>query len=96
MDSESAPARRPRRIVSSSVREILNYFGKCPVCGYPARASTIAVTFDDGDARSLVVGTCGRPCGWNAPVEVTLMTPDGDEGAQAVVEAVGDEDRAGG
>ncbi|MGF7119627.1 hypothetical protein [Rhodococcus sp. AG1013] len=58
------------------MEEILNYFGKCPVCGYPARASTITVQFDDGTTESLVVGTCGRPCGWNGPVPATLMTCD--------------------
>lgn len=67
-----------RRIVESQVEEILNYFGKCPVCAYPARASAITAQFDDGDSKTIVVGTCGRPCGWNGPVPVTLMTEDDD------------------
>ncbi|WP_225725579.1 MULTISPECIES: hypothetical protein [unclassified Nocardia] len=66
--------RRQRTIVASQVDPILNYFGKCPVCGYPARASTINVQFDDGSSAALVVATCGLPCGWNGPVVPSTMT----------------------
>ncbi|WP_330180888.1 hypothetical protein OHB26_31500 [Nocardia sp. NBC_01503] len=65
----------PRRtVISSDVREILNYFGKCPLCGYPARASTYTAQFDDGNTEEQVVATCGLPCGWNGPANATTMT----------------------
>ncbi|MFI9510467.1 hypothetical protein [Nocardia sp. NPDC052566] len=66
--------RRQRTIVDSHVDPILNYFGKCPACGYPTHASTIVVRFDDETAASLVIATCGLPCGWNGPVTPTTMT----------------------
>ncbi|WP_067563295.1 hypothetical protein [Nocardia acidivorans] len=65
----------PRRTVrSSDVREILNYFGKCPLCGYPARASTYTARFDDGTTEEHIIATCGLPCGWNGPAAATTMT----------------------
>ncbi|MRH90163.1 hypothetical protein GFY24_22430 [Nocardia sp. SYP-A9097] len=65
----------PRRTVTASdVREILNYFGKCPLCGYPARASTYTARFDDGSTEEQIVATCGLPCGWNGPADPTTMT----------------------
>lgn len=67
-------SKRQRIIVASQVDPILNYFGKCPACGYPARASTIRVRFDDDTAAELVVAQCGLPCGWNGPVAPTTMT----------------------
>ncbi|MFD6161730.1 hypothetical protein ACFWF7_02520 [Nocardia sp. NPDC060256] len=61
-------------MVSSRVEPVLNYFGKCPLCGYPAQAATITAQFDDDEVEQLVVATCGVPCGWSAPVVPTMMT----------------------
>lgn len=54
--------------------EILNYFGKCDACGYPARASTTKQVFDDGDVEISVIATCSLPCGWSDRVPRTTMT----------------------
>lgn len=64
-----------RSVVASDVREILNYFGKCPLCGYPARASAYTAQFDDGHIETQILATCGLPCGWNGPASGTPMTP---------------------
>ncbi|MBB5912868.1 putative RNA-binding Zn-ribbon protein involved in translation (DUF1610 family) [Nocardia transvalensis] len=53
---------------SANLREILDYFGKCPECGYPATAFT---TPRDAGA---VYASCDRPCGWTGVVPLTTMT----------------------
>jgi hypothetical protein len=53
---------------TAEMREVLDYFGKCPECGYPAKAS--ATLRDDGT----VLAYCDRPCGWSARVPLTTMT----------------------
>ncbi|MEV0355901.1 hypothetical protein AB0H71_07510 [Nocardia sp. NPDC050697] len=69
----SAPAgRRANRTAT----EILDYFGKCPRCGYPATAWLHTVVAD-GRTRREVVGVCDSPCGWTGPVRVTSMTGQG-------------------
>ncbi len=60
--------------VYTSAEEILDYFGKCPVCGYPASAWRYTQRHADGAVASLVVAHCGLPCGWSGPVEPTSMT----------------------
>ena len=55
-------------------REILNYFGICPHCGYSAEASLAITTYADGPSTAEAIGTCGLPCGWSGPVRVTTMT----------------------
>ncbi len=55
-------------------REILNYFGKCPACGYPARAVLRTISRNDGGVTDAVIATCELPCGWSGPVEPTIMT----------------------
>ncbi|MEU8898587.1 hypothetical protein [Nocardia sp. NPDC048505] len=57
------------------VREILNYFGKCPACGYPARATEVrAPSARNGEALVTISATCDLPCGWSGPVQRTVMT----------------------
>ncbi|MCX4093098.1 hypothetical protein [Nocardia sp. alder85J] len=48
--------------------EILDFFGKCPECGYPARASTTP------SSPGTVAASCDRPCGWTGTVPLTTMT----------------------
>ncbi|MEV5649750.1 hypothetical protein AB0L57_16015 [Nocardia sp. NPDC052254] len=55
-------------------REILNYFGKCPACGYPAQAVLRTISYTDGVVTDAVIATCELPCGWSGPVEPTIMT----------------------
>ncbi|KAA8887808.1 hypothetical protein F3087_11900 [Nocardia colli] len=74
MTTSGLPSHRDRTMVSSRVDPVLNYFGKCPLCGYPAHASTITAHFDDDEVEQLVVATCGLPCGWSGPVVPTTMT----------------------
>ncbi|MGN2639520.1 hypothetical protein ACWEKT_01570 [Nocardia takedensis] len=53
--------------------EILNYFGKCPSCGYPARATEVRGIVRRG-AEVTVTASCELPCGWSGPVPLTIMT----------------------
>lgn len=64
----------PRSPIHSTVTEILDYFGKCPRCGYPATAAHLAHTYADGTSDSEIIATCGQPCGWQGPATVTRMT----------------------
>lgn len=57
------------------VKEILNYFGKCPACGYPARAAEVrAPSAKNGEIVVTIAATCDLPCGWSGPVKRTVMT----------------------
>ncbi len=67
-------------VVASESHDVLNYFGKCPVCDYPTRAVHITAKFDDGRVESQTIASCGGWCGWKGPVEPTPMT-----GAAAVM-----------
>ncbi|WP_110041158.1 hypothetical protein [Nocardia neocaledoniensis] len=60
--------------VSTTVHELLDYFGRCGACGYPASASRVVQHFADGSVQHEVVATCGLPCGWRAPVSMRRMT----------------------
>ncbi|WP_067677158.1 hypothetical protein [Nocardia miyunensis] len=79
VEISSSPTRLGHRTdpgspIHSSVTEILDYFGKCPRCGYPATAAHLAHTYQDGSTGSENIATCGQPCGWSGPVTVTPMT----------------------
>lgn len=64
----------PARILDQRRREVLNYFGTCPRCGYPAQAFLVATHYADGKIRVTTDGSCALPCGWSGPIEVTTMT----------------------
>ncbi|MBF6171427.1 hypothetical protein [Nocardia blacklockiae] len=53
---------------ASGPREVLDYFGKCPECGYPATASATL------RENHTVFASCDRPCGWSGVVPLTTMT----------------------
>ncbi|MCM6776069.1 hypothetical protein NDR87_19760 [Nocardia sp. CDC159] len=57
-----------RTSAAPGTQEILDFFGKCPECGYPARASATAQGADR------VLASCDRPCGWSGLVPLTTMT----------------------
>lgn len=60
-----------------SVRPILDYYGKCQSCGYPAGAAEMVRKSLDGRVERLVVATCELPCGWSGPATRTTMTGGG-------------------
>ncbi|WP_216906835.1 hypothetical protein [Nocardia noduli] len=62
----------PGIIVRSN--EILNFFGKCPACGYPARASDARGVRTVSPLRATVSATCELPCGWSGQLPLTIMT----------------------
>lgn len=63
-----------RLVVQQQTREVLNHFGSCPECGYAANAFMNVTYYADGTATVTTRGTCGLPCGWSGPTEVTKMT----------------------
>ncbi|TCJ99924.1 hypothetical protein DFR71_0910 [Nocardia alba] len=69
-------ANHKRTVTDSEVQDVLNYFGKCPICDHPARAWHITARFDDGGVESQTVAACGGWCGWKGPVNPTPMTGD--------------------
>ena len=62
------------RVIEQRRREVLNYFGSCPNCGYSAHAFLIATYYANGRICVTTEGSCGLPCGWLGPIEVTTMT----------------------
>ncbi|MGN2638008.1 hypothetical protein ACTD5D_17795 [Nocardia takedensis] len=64
----------PKVVSRVHIHEIVNYFGKCHDCGYPATAAVHVTTYRDGTTESAVVATCGTPCGWSGPAAVTTMS----------------------
>ncbi|MEU6559493.1 hypothetical protein [Nocardia nova] len=60
--------------VAQQRREVLNYFGDCPKCGYTAHAFVVVTHHFDSRVLVETVGSCGVPCGWSGPVTLTKMT----------------------
>ncbi|MGY2009849.1 hypothetical protein ACW9HC_22940 [Nocardia gipuzkoensis] len=60
--------------IRTDVSEILDYFGLCADCPYPASASLLRHHYSDGSTQREIIATCGLPCGWRAPVSPTRMT----------------------
>ncbi|MFD4459546.1 hypothetical protein [Nocardia sp. NPDC058480] len=67
-------ASRKRTVIASEVQDVLNYFGRCPICDYPAQAWHLTAQFDDGVVESQTIAACGGWCGWKGPVSPTTMT----------------------
>lgn len=63
-----------RRVVTTHTDEILDYFGKCASCGYPAHASAITRVYDTTETECVVIATCALPCGWSDKVAPVTMT----------------------
>lgn len=62
-----APQEKPQ---SQAVHQVLDFFEKCPDCGYPAEATETRRIFADGRTDTTLQPTCGLPCGWRgAPRE---------------------------
>ncbi|MFI2557035.1 hypothetical protein [Nocardia farcinica] len=51
----------------ATVRDVLDYFAKCPRCGYPAQAQTTVRRLPDGRVDAETIASCGLPCGWQGP-----------------------------
>lgn len=60
--------------IRTHVTEILDYFGRCAACHYPASAHVYVHHFADGSTHHEVIATCGLPCGWRGPVPMRRMT----------------------
>lgn len=56
-------------LVSTTVHDVLDYFAKCPRCGYPAQASATVRNYRGGRRDVVVTTTCGLPCGWHDTLE---------------------------
>ncbi|MFE3543949.1 hypothetical protein ACFXK0_13365 [Nocardia sp. NPDC059177] len=64
-------ARIPGELVRSARYDLLDYFAKCPRCGYAAQASETILAYSSGLVERRQYRTCGQPCGWHdSSVEV--------------------------
>ncbi|MET9030747.1 hypothetical protein ABZW96_34775 [Nocardia sp. NPDC004168] len=63
-----------RRIAHARAEEILDFFGKCRACGYPAYAESTTLRYDNGDLETKIIASCALPCGWTGEVSATPMT----------------------
>ncbi|MFE7745852.1 hypothetical protein [Nocardia sp. NPDC057455] len=63
-----------RRIAHSRAEEILDFFGKCRACGYPAYAESTTLRYDNGEMETKVIAGCALPCGWTSEVCASPMT----------------------
>ena len=52
-------------LVHTTIRDLLNYFAKCPRCGYAVQASETTRAFSRGLVEHGIFLTCGLPCGWS-------------------------------
>lgn len=52
-------------LVHTTTRDLLDYFAKCPRCGYAVQASETTRAFSRGLVERRVFRTCGLPCGWH-------------------------------
>ncbi|MFE7747219.1 hypothetical protein [Nocardia sp. NPDC057455] len=69
---------RPRKVtpvtdvpLRVTVRDVLDYFAKCPDCGYPAQASATVRELRDGRVETEVRPSCGLPCGWQGSPRIS-------------------------
>ncbi|WP_174183786.1 hypothetical protein [Nocardia barduliensis] len=58
------PRSIPDRVLHMRIRDVLDFFEKCPDCGYPAHASAIEREMVSGRVETVIQATCGLPCGW--------------------------------
>ncbi|MFC8046107.1 hypothetical protein [Nocardia sp. NPDC057353] len=64
-----APLDRPLHM---RVRDVLDFFEKCPECGYPAQASAVEREMASGRVEVVVSPSCGLPCGWRGAPRTTV------------------------
>lgn len=60
------------RPIRMRVRDVLDFFEKCPDCGYPAQASAIEREMASGVTEVVVRPSCGLPCGWQGEPRSTV------------------------
>ncbi|MDR7167293.1 hypothetical protein J2W56_001011 [Nocardia kruczakiae] len=70
--------------IYTDVHEVLDYFGKCAHCDYPASASLVIRWYSDYTSDRELIATCGLPCGWQESVPMKKMT-----GSQRITNTIG-------
>ncbi|MGN2639793.1 hypothetical protein ACWEKT_00090 [Nocardia takedensis] len=65
--------------VVTTVTDLLDFFEKCPRCGYFAQATATVRRYDTGRVDTAIHPSCGLPCGWHGPVRVTTRQRGGVE-----------------
>ncbi|MET7772112.1 hypothetical protein [Nocardia sp. NPDC005366] len=67
-----------------AVSEVLDFFEKCPNCGYTATA-TRTVRRREGGMETSIYPTCALPCGWNGQVRTVFRATRTHPGSADVV-----------
>ncbi|MFD5176751.1 hypothetical protein ACFWM1_13150 [Nocardia sp. NPDC058379] len=63
-------------LIGTTTHDLLDYFEKCPSCGYAAQASVTTRAFSRGVVERRLFRTCGLPCGWHvSTAEVVDAVP---------------------
>ncbi|MBH0779809.1 hypothetical protein [Nocardia bovistercoris] len=65
------------------VEDVVDFFAKCPRCGYHATATRTVRELDSGRIETEMRATCGLPCGWEQTVGAVPpphRSPDTDRG----------------
>ncbi|MEU1994083.1 hypothetical protein ABZ511_06500 [Nocardia gamkensis] len=73
--TQTPPRSTPDRVLRMRIRDLLDFFEKCPECGYPAQASAIEREMVSGRVETVVQASCGLPCGWQGNPRVHQATP---------------------
>ncbi|WP_216911071.1 hypothetical protein [Nocardia noduli] len=60
------------------VEDVVDFFAKCPRCGYPATATRTVREFDSGTTEFELLASCGLPCGWQQKLEKPSARPPTD------------------
>lgn len=75
----ASPGEQEELLAEVRMEEVFDYFGKCPVCGYPARAWRVCSSYAWRAPVISFIGSCDLPCGWRGPVRITTMTDVGEQ-----------------
>ncbi|MEV0358087.1 hypothetical protein AB0H71_18725 [Nocardia sp. NPDC050697] len=63
------------------VTDVLDFFARCPACGYAAQATAVERERADGRTDATRRIGCALPCGWQDEAQ-TVYTIDGTPGVR--------------
>ncbi|MBH0778061.1 hypothetical protein [Nocardia bovistercoris] len=65
-------------LIAVTSSDILDYFAKCPHCGYAIQATETVKTYSRGLIERTIYHTCGLPCGWHDSTRAIMEVPRRD------------------
>lgn len=58
------------------IEDVVDFFAKCPRCGYHATATQTIRETDSGRIETEMQATCGLPCGWHQTISGKPPAPE--------------------